>query len=53
LGEIRAAQFLQVLAHPRAGGATLGILADKKKYELRVEEGQVAKTPVAEILRER
>lgn len=51
LGEISAAQFLQVLAHPKVSSASLGILADKKKYELWVEEGVIAKIPVGDIIR--
>ena len=50
LGEISAAEFLQVLAHPTIGGGKFGILADKKKYELWVEEGAIFKVPVGEIL---
>src|SRR5258708_23050185 len=50
LGEISAAQFLQVLAHPKIGGSKFGILADKKKYELWVEEGEIFKVPVGEII---
>lgn len=50
LGEISAAQFLQVLAHPKVGGAKFGVFADKKKYELWVDEKDIFTTPVGDII---
>jgi hypothetical protein len=50
LGELSAIEFLQVLSHPKMGFSEVSILADKKKYELWVEEGPIAKLPIGEIL---
>ena len=50
LGELSAADFMQVLAHPRVV-AHASILADKKKYELWVEEGVITKIPLGEVLK--
>ena len=50
LGEISAADFLQVLSHPSVRHPALAILPDKKKYELWVEEGPIVKIPVREFI---
>jgi hypothetical protein len=50
LGEISAVEFLQVLSHPKLSTTQRVILADKKKYELWVEEGPVLKVPIGEII---
>jgi hypothetical protein len=50
LGEISAADFLQVLSNPRVRHPALAILPDKKKYELWVEEGPITKISVRELL---
>lgn len=50
LGEISAAEFLQVLADPSVRHPALAILPDKKKYELWVEEEPIVKISVAEFL---
>lgn len=50
LGEISAAEFLQVLSHPSVRHPALAILPDKKKYELWVEEGPIVKIPVGEFI---
>lgn len=50
LGELNAAEFLTALEGARITAPELGILADKKKYELWVEETQVSKIPVRDLL---
>jgi hypothetical protein len=50
LGDLSAAQFLQVLNHPKVSRADFQILADKKKYELWVEEDPILKINVGELL---
>lgn len=49
LGDISAADFLQVLTHASVRPNAL-ILADKKKYELWVEETVITKIPLKEVL---
>lgn len=51
LADLSAVEFIQVLNHPKVGRAGFWI-ADKKKYELWVEEGVVLpKVTVAELLK--
>ena len=50
LGDLSAAQFLQVLNHPKVTRAQFEILADKKKYELWVDEDPILKVNVGELL---
>lgn len=50
LGEISAAQFLDVLQHVRLSPDVMALLPDKKKYELWVDEGGVAKIPIGVLL---
>jgi hypothetical protein len=50
LGDLSAVEFLQVLGHPKLTTTQRLILADKKKYELWVEEGPILKVPIGEIL---
>ena len=50
LGELSASEFLQVLRHPKLGFSGAAILADKKKYELWVEEDPILKIPIGEII---
>jgi hypothetical protein len=50
LGEISAAEFLQVLGHPSVRHPALAILPDKKKYELWIEEGPIVKISLGEFL---
>lgn len=51
LGDLSAADFIQVLNHPKLSHAGLGIIADKKKYELWVEEGSIVRISVGELLK--
>ena len=50
LGEITAAEFLEVLAHPKVRHPALAILPDKKKYELWVEEGPIGKISIGDFI---
>jgi hypothetical protein len=50
LGELSAVEFLQVLGHPKLTTTQRLILADKKKYELWIEEGSILKVPIGEII---
>jgi hypothetical protein len=50
LGDLSAAQFLQVLNHPRVSQVQFHALADKKKFELWVEEDPILKISVGELL---
>jgi hypothetical protein len=50
LAELSAVEFLQVLSHPSISVSNRFILADKKKYELWVEEGPVLKIPIGSII---
>ena len=50
LGDLSAVEFLQVLSHPKLTTTQRLTLADKKKYELWVEEGPILKVPIGEIL---
>jgi uncharacterized protein len=50
LGEISAAEFLEVLAHPKVRHPALAILPDKKKYELWVEEGPIFEIPLEQVV---
>jgi hypothetical protein len=50
LGELNAAEFLQALGTLRVPPQSLAILADKKKYELWIDEGTLPKVPVGELL---
>ena len=50
LGDLSAVQFLQVLSHPSLTMSHRIVLADKKKYELWVEEGPIVKLPIKEII---
>ena len=50
LGDLSAAEFLKVLHHPAVGRANLHVLADKKKYELWVDEDPILKLDVRQLL---
>lgn len=50
LGELKATEFLAAVAHARLGREDLTVIADKKKYELWVEEGQVDRIPLGVLL---
>lgn len=50
LGELNAAEFLQALGTLRVPPQSLHILADKKKYELWIDEGTLPKLPVGELI---
>ena len=50
LGELSAVEFLQVLHHPAVGKANIAILADKKKYELWVDEGPILKINLRDVI---
>jgi len=50
LGDLNAAEFLQALGTLRVAPQSLAILADKKKYELWIDEGTLPKVPVGELL---
>jgi hypothetical protein len=50
LGELNAAEFLQALGTLRVPPESLAILADKKKYELWIDEGTLPKLPVGELV---
>lgn len=50
LGELSAFEFLQVLHHPIVGKSHIRLIADKKKYELWVDEGPVLKINVREVI---
>jgi hypothetical protein len=50
LGDLSAVEFLQVLGHPKVGLSGITILADKKKYELWVDEDGITRLPIGEII---
>lgn len=50
LGELSAGEFLQVLQHPAVGKANVAMLADKKKYELWVDEGPILKIDLRDLI---
>jgi hypothetical protein len=50
LGDLSAVEFMQVLSHPKLEFSGRLILADKKKYELWIEEGPIIKLPIGEII---
>ena len=50
LGEISAAEFLELLQHPKLRVSQKVLLPDKKKYELWVEEGVISRIPIGVIL---
>lgn len=50
LGDLSATEFLRVLNHSSVPAAHLPLLADKKKFELWVEEDNVLKLPIREVL---
>jgi len=50
LSDLSAAEFVQVLNHPKVRHAGISLIADKKKYELWVEEGVIEKIPVGVII---
>ena len=50
LGELNAAEFLQALGTMRVPSQHLAILADKKKYELWIDEGNLPKIVVGELI---
>jgi hypothetical protein len=50
LGEISAVQLLDVLQQAKLSSEVMAILPDKKKYELWIDEGGVAKIPVGVII---
>jgi hypothetical protein len=50
LGDLSAVEFLQVLSHPTLSVSHRFILADKKKYELWVEEGPIFEIPIKGII---
>jgi hypothetical protein len=50
LAELSALEFIQALNHPRFASPSLGIIADKKKYELWVEEGTLGRYRLGDIL---
>lgn len=50
MGEITAADFLKVLGAPSVGKLGSAMLADKKKFELWVEEVDMPKISVRELL---
>lgn len=49
LGQLSAAEFLQVLGRVDFDRSALQILPDKKKYELWVDESGLPKIPVREL----
>ncbi|MFL5577723.1 MAG: hypothetical protein ACJ79S_17340 [Gemmatimonadaceae bacterium] len=50
IGEISAVQFLDLLQQVRLSPDVMALLPDKKKYELWVDEGGVAKLPIGVLL---
>lgn len=50
LGEISAAEFVGALREAKLAGRELTVLADKKKYELWVDETPIEKISVNELL---
>jgi hypothetical protein len=50
LDGLSAVEFLQVLSHPKLSASHRQILADKKKYELWVDEGTTVTVSVGELL---
>ena len=50
LNKLTAAEFVQVLSHPKAQQVGSWIISDKKKYELWVEENQILRISVRELL---
>lgn len=50
LDELSAADFLTALGEAKLGQPELGILADKKKYELWVEETPIQKIPLKDLI---
>lgn len=50
LGELSAADFVGALASARLAAPELAVLADKKKYELWVDETPIAKVPFKDLL---
>jgi len=50
LGDLSAVQLLQVLNHSSVSRAQVQLFADKKKYELWVEEDPILKVNVRELL---
>jgi hypothetical protein len=50
LGDLSAVEFMQVLSHPKLTVSHRLVLADKKKYELWVEEGPILKLPIKDII---
>lgn len=49
LSDLSAVEFLQVLHHPHVG-RHMKLVADKKKYELWVEEGPVLKLNIRQVV---
>jgi hypothetical protein len=50
LGEVRAIDLLNAIAHAKLGRDHLHVIADKKKYELWIEEVQVERIPVGILI---
>lgn len=50
LGELSAVDFLTALQGAKVTQAELGVLADKKKFELWIEETQVDKIPIKDLV---
>jgi hypothetical protein len=50
LADISAADFIRALNHPRISHTLRPIIADKKKYELWVDEGGIGRIPLKELL---
>jgi hypothetical protein len=50
LAELSAMEFIQALNHPKYASPSLGLIADKKKYELWVEEGVLGRYRLGDIL---
>lgn len=50
LGEVSAAEFLQVLNDSRLSSDVVALLPDKKKFELWVDEGGISKIPLGTLL---
>ena len=50
VGDLSAAEFLEVLNHPKCRDKCPGMISDKKKFELWIEETEVVKISVRELL---
>ncbi|GJL53356.1 MAG: hypothetical protein NPIRA02_04880 [Nitrospirales bacterium] len=50
LRELNAAEFVEVLNHPKVKGKHSWIITDKKKYELWIEETEIVNITVGELI---